>query len=121
MEFEKNTAKQLSEDFAVRIIKLYKYLSNSCREYDLFRQLLRSGTSIAANLFEAECAISKKDFASKVYISLKETSETQYWLRILHRAGYLSKKEFDSIYADAVVIRRILTATTKTLLSQESK
>lgn len=77
MECEvKGTAKVKSKAFAVRIVRLHRYLNDEKREYVLSKQLLRSGTSIGANLAEAECAISRKDFLSKVYISLKECSET---------------------------------------------
>lgn len=72
-----------SERFAIRIVNLYKHLSGDKKENVLSKQILRSGTSIGANLAEAECAISKNDFVSKVYIALKESSETQYWLKLL--------------------------------------
>lgn len=75
-----NTAKNKSKKFAIRIVKLYKYLCDEKKEYVLSKQLLRSGTSIGANLAEAECAITKKEFLAKVYIALKECSESQYWL-----------------------------------------
>lgn len=91
---DRNTAKYKSERLALRIIRLYKYLCNNCKEYDLFKQLLRSGTSIGANLSEAECAISKNDFLAKVYIDFKECAETQYWLRLLNSAGYTLTDNF---------------------------
>ena len=114
METE-NTARYKSRQFAVRIVKLYHYLCNNKREFVLSRQLLRSGTSIGANLAEAECGISKRDFLSKVYIALKEASETEYWLDLLFETGYLSAKEFDSIKMDCIEIRRMLSSTTKTM------
>ena len=77
-------------DFTVRIARLYTFLTNEKKEYVLSKQVLRSGTSIGANLAEAQYGISKKDFLSKVYISLKETAETMYWLQALQRAGYLN-------------------------------
>ena len=79
------------------------------------RQLLRSGTSIGANLAEANYGISDKDFLSKLFISLKECSETKYWLEILHEAEYLSDSEFDSINKDCIELLKILTASAKTL------
>ena len=82
MEAE-NTARYKSKRFAVRIVRLYQYLCEEKREFVLSKQILRSGTSIGANLAEAECAISKKDFLSKIYIALKECSETLYWLELL--------------------------------------
>lgn len=90
--YNENTAKYKSKKFAVRIVKLYKYLCDTKKEYVLSKQLLRSGTSIGANLEEAECAISKKDFLVKIYISLKECSETKYWLELLYETEYLNKK-----------------------------
>ena len=81
-----------SMDFAVRIVNLYKWLCTEQKEFVLSKQRLRCGTSIGANLSEAQSAISKADFASKVYISLKECKETQYWIRLLHRTNYLDEK-----------------------------
>ena len=81
------------------------------------KQLLRSGTGIGANLAEAECAISRKDFLAKVYIALKESAETKYWLELLHETDILSDMEFQSIYEDCEELRRILSATTKTVNS----
>ena len=111
-----------SEEFSLRIIKLYKYLSERTinREKTLSLQLLRSGTSIGANIAESECAISKNDFQAKLYISLKACNECKYWLRLLFKAGYLEKAEFDSIYQDAEEIFRILMAITKTIKEQKN-
>ena len=99
-----------------------KYLSERTinREKTLSLQLLRSGTSIGANIVESECAISKNDFKAKLYISLKECNECKYWLRLLFKAGYLEKAEFDSIYQDAEEIFRILMAITKTIKEQKN-
>jgi len=108
-------AKIKSKLFALRIIKLYKHLCEKKKEFVLSKQILRSGTSIGANLAEAECAISQNDFLSKIYIALKECSETQYWLDLLKDAGYMTPKEHESIFADCNEITRILTTTTKTL------
>jgi len=91
---QKNTAKYKSKKFSVRIIKLYKYLCENHREYDIFKQLLRCGTSIGANIAEAECGISKKDFLAKIYIALKERAETIYWLELLFESEYLTKEQF---------------------------
>lgn len=112
-----NTAKHKSKHFAVRIIRLYQYLCDEKREFVMSKQLLRSGTSIGANLAEAECAISRKDFLSKVYIALKECAETKYWLELLYETGYLSEKQYQSVYGDCEELRRILSATTKTVNS----
>jgi four helix bundle protein len=108
-------AKIKSKLFALRIIRLYKHLIDKKKEFVLSKQILRCGTSIGANLAEAECAISKNDFISKVYIALKECAETQYWLDLLKDSGYITQKEYDSIFADCSEITKILTKTTKTL------
>ena len=111
------SARIKSKRFAVRIVKLYKYLCEDKREFIMSKQLLRCGTSIGANLAEAECAISKKDFLSKVYIALKECAETKYWLEILNETDYLTVDQYESIYKDCEEIRRMLSATTKTINS----
>lgn len=76
-------------------------------------QVLRCGTSIGANITEAECAISKKDFLSKMYIAFKECVETQYWLEILFATDFLSQNEYDSIYSDCEELRKLLSSITK--------
>lgn len=111
------TAKIKSIRFAVRIVKLYKYLCEEKHEYILSKQLLRSGTSIGANLAEAECAISRKDFLSKIYISLKECAETKYRIELLYETDYLIEEQFTSILTDCEELRKMLSATTKTLNS----
>ena len=111
------TAKLKSKRFAVRIVKLYKYLCDEKHEYALSKQLLKSGTSIGANLAEAECAISKKDFLSKIYISLKECAETKYWIELLYETNFLTEEQFTSILMDCEELRKMLSATTKTLNS----
>ena len=114
---ERRTAKKKSKAFAVRIVRLYRYLCDEKGEYVLSKQLLRSGTSIGANLAEAECAISRKDFLSKVYIALKECVETEYWLELLHETDYLTEQEYKSINTDCEELRKMLSSTTKTLNS----
>ena len=99
--------------FAARIVNLCKYIRSSQKEYMLTRQLLRSGTSIGANIAESQQAQSRADFVSKLSISLKETAETKYWLRLLHETDYLSDAEFESIYADCVEIEKILVSIVK--------
>ena len=112
-----DTAKMKSRRFAVRIVKLYRYLTEEKREYVMSKQLLRCGTSIGANLAEAECAISRKDFLAKVYIALKECAETKYWLDILCETEYLSQKQYQSICGDCEEIRKMPSSTTKTVSS----
>ena len=84
-------------------------------EFVLSKQVLRSGTSIGANIAESECAISEKDFLSKIYIALKECAETIYWLELLFETDYLSNEEFNSIIGDCEEIRKMLSSTTKTM------
>lgn len=104
-----------SKRFALRIVNLYRYLCDEKKEYILSKQILRSGTSIGANLAEAEYAISRKDFLSKQYIALKECSETRYWLDLLYEADYLDKKSYESIITDCDELIRMLSASTKTI------
>ena len=106
--------------FSVRIIRLSKIIRGR-KEYELARQVLRSGTSIGANIAEAGRAQSDKDFLSKMYIAAKETSETEYWLKLFCEAEIISKKEFSSIYADLREIIKMLMSTTKTLEQKLSK
>ena len=107
--------------FAIRIVNLYKHLRNEKDEFIMSKQILRSGTSIGANLAEGEYASSKKDFLSKQHIALKEAAETRFWLEILFETKFLSQAEFDSIYQDCVEIIKLLTASTKTLSEQLNK
>ena len=102
-----------SRKFSIRIIKLYKYLSQEKREFVMSKQVLRSGTSIGANIAEGHWAPSSADFYAKLGISLKEASETEYWLYLLHETGYVDSKAYDSIYADCVELIKILTAILK--------
>lgn len=100
--------------FSVRIVNLYKYLKEIKNEYVLSKQILRSGTSIGANIKEGIVAQSKKDFLTKMYISLKEASETEYWLELLKETNYINDKMFNSIIEDCKEINRILCATVRT-------
>lgn len=102
-----------SKAFALRIIKLYKYLTQEQKEYTISKQLLRSGTSIGANVKEAERGQSKADFYHKMNIALKEASETEYWLELLHESGYIEPSHFKSIYYDCQELLKILMAITK--------
>ncbi len=109
----KNIIEKKSFDFAIRIVRLYKYLSDKKKEFVLSKQLLRSGTSIGANVAEAQQAQSKADFISKISIALKETTETKYWLRLLNATDFLSDIEIKTILADCVEIEKILTTILK--------
>lgn len=109
-----NIIETKSFDFAVRIVNLYKYLKDKRTEDALSKQLLRSGTSIGANVAEAEQAQSKPDFVSKMNIALKETSETKYWIKLLRATEFLSEKESNSLLADCVELEKILVSIIKT-------
>lgn len=115
---ENNIVLQKSMDFAVRIVRLYKYLSNEKMESVLSKQLLRCGTSIGANLYEAQESVSQKEFEAKVYIALKEARESEYWLKLLYMTDYLNHDEYDSINADCTEILKLLVTITKSLRSK---
>ena len=100
--------------FAVRIVKLYKYLCSQKKEYVLSKQLLRSGTSIGANINEAQDAQSKNDFISKLSISLKEARETKYWIELLRETDYLTDKEANNILEDLIEVIKLLVSIVKT-------
>ncbi|MBR5529534.1 MAG: four helix bundle protein [Oscillospiraceae bacterium] len=108
-----NNIYQKSFQFAVRIVKLCKHLQMEQKEYILSKQVLRSGTSIGANVAEAQQAQSKPDFTSKINIALKEAAETDYWLRLLHETEYLSKTQFESMISDCDEIESILVSIVK--------
>ena len=103
-----------SKDFAVRIIRAYKYLTSEKSEYIMSKQLLRSGTSIGANVKEAIRGQTKPDFYAKLNIALKEASEAEYWLEILYETDYIDKKLYESINSDCEEIIKLLVSITKT-------
>ena len=116
-----NIIKIKSYKFAIRTVELYKYLKSSKKEFILSRQILRSGTSIGANVEEVGANVeeaiggqSKKDFISKLSIAYKESRETNYWVRILKDTGYITEKEFDSIMLDLDEIQKLLVSILKT-------
>lgn len=100
--------------FASRIVKLHKYLVKEKHESIISKQIIRSATSIGANANEAVYGISKADFIAKLQISLKETAETEYWLRLLILSEYLTEKEGNSLLGDCLEIKRILISTLNT-------
>ena len=100
--------------FAARIIKLNKYLIKEKKESVIAKQIIRSATSIGANANEAIYGVSKADFISKLQISLKETAETEYWLRLLILSEYITQKEGESLLSDCLEIKKILIATLNT-------
>ena len=101
-------------DFSIRIVKLYHYLTEDKKEFVISKQILRSGTSIGANLAEAQYGVSRKDFLSKTYISLKETAETMFWLDVLCKSEYLTEKEYQSIMSDCEELKKLFVSITKT-------
>lgn len=103
-----------SISFATRIIKLHRYLVKSKKEAIISKQIVRSGTSIGANINEANYGQSKADFISKMHIALKETAETEYWLRLLILSEYLNDDEGGSLLSDCLEIKRILIASINT-------
>ena len=108
-----NIIETKSFTFAVRIVNLYKMLTNDRKEYVLSKQLLRSGTSIGANVSEAERGQTKPDFYAKMCIALKEANETYYWLRLLYRTDYLSESQFKSMESDITELIALLKSICK--------
>ena len=103
-----------SKSFAVRVIRLYKYLCDEKKEFVLSKQVLRSGTSIGANVKEAIRGQSKADFSAKMNIALKEASEAEYWLELLFETEFISSQQFESIYEDCTELIKLLTSIVKT-------
>ena len=110
-----------SEDFAVRLVNLFRILQSERKEFIISKQLLRCGTSIGANIAESHEAQSDSDFIAKLYISLKECRETLYWLRLLFRTEYLRETEYRSIAEDAKEIKIILSSIILTKKKMASK
>ncbi len=104
--------------FAVRIVKLYRHLTARKNEFVLSKQILRCGTSIGANVREGEEGQSRADFLSKFNIALKETSETLYWLDLLHDTDLITDKQHESLYSDCVELKKLLTSIVKTTRSR---
>ncbi len=110
----KNIVKEKSFNFAIRIVKLYKYLTEEKKEFVLSKQVLKSGTSIGANINEAQQGQSKKDFLMKMNISLKECTETKYWIELLSATEYINQEQKESIIKDCIEIEKMLTSIVKT-------
>jgi len=119
MEKRKSILRDKSFGFALRAIKCYQYLQSDKKEFLLSKQLLRSATSIGANIREGEQAQSKTDFIHKLSIALKEASETAYWLELLHQSGYLPESLYQSIYEDCIELIKLLTSIIKTTKSTQ--
>jgi four helix bundle protein len=115
-----NVIQQKSYAFAIRIVKLYRYLCEEKKEFVLSKQLLRCGTSIRANLEEAIGGQSQKDFFAKITIAYKEAREAHYWIRLLRDTEYLSEEQSDSLLNDIVEIHKIIGSIQKTIKSRNS-
>ncbi len=113
-DMKENILIDKSIDFGARIFKLHRYLVKTKHESVLSKQILRSGTSIGANINEAQYGNSKADFIAKLHIALKETAETEYWLHILRKSDYLDENMASSMLNDCVEIKRILIASVNT-------
>ena len=111
--------REKSYDFAIRIIKLAKFLREEKQEYILSKQIIRCGTSIGANIEEASGAQSDNDFIAKLHISLKESKETHYWLRLLRDTKYITKEQAQSLLGDINEIITIITKSLKTIKSNK--
>ena len=108
-------------DFSVRIVNLYKFLVEIKSEYVMSKQLLRSGTSIGANISESVSAESSSDFIHKLTISQKEAEETLYWLLLLFRTEYLTETQYNSLYNDCVEIKKLLSSISLTMKQQQKQ
>ena len=113
-----NVVVDKSMEFAIRIVRLYKYLQSEKCETVMSKQILRSGTSIGANAREGVYGQSRDDFISKMSIALKEAVETEYWLELLSKTGYLKEQEYDSIRADCGELAKLLTAIVRNTKKQ---
>ena len=103
-----------SIDFAARIIKLCNFLEDAKKEHIISKQIIRSGTSIGANINEAQYGNSKADFVAKLHIALKETAETEYWLQLLSKSDYIDEKRFESLLTDCLELKKILISSINT-------
>ena len=113
-KLNKSTVKDKSFNFAIRIVRLYQYLIETKKEFVLSKQILKSGTSIGANINEAQQGQSKKDFLMKMNISLKECTETKYWIELLFATEYINQEQKESIIKDCIEVEKMLTSLVKT-------
>ena len=116
---KENLLVELSKQFAVDIVNLYTEIKENRKSNVLLNQVLRSGTSIGANIHEAQYAQGKKDFISKLEIALKEASETGYWLELLHRTNYINEQQYKALSDKCAAIRVMLIASCKTAKSSQ--
>ena len=119
MKRERSILLEKSEAFSGRIVKMYQYLTSQKNELVISNQVLRSGTSIGANIAESRNAQSTADFIHKLSIALKESDETMFWLKSLYKGDYLNEKEYGSIYNDVEELVKILVSSIKTLKKKQ--
>jgi four helix bundle protein len=113
IEIRENIVRDKAFKFSIRIIRLYQYLVKEKKEYLLTKQIVRSGTSIGANIEEALGGVSRKDFSHKLSIAYKEARETEYWLKLLFETDFINKKMYESIYNDCNELSKILFSILK--------
>ena len=113
MDTIENNVYEITSSFAIRIVNLYKYLTEVKHEYIMSKQLFRSGTSIGANTFEGKNAQSRADFCNKMNIALKEATESGFWIDLLHKTDYLTEEQYTSLYDDWNKIMGVLTKIVK--------
>ena len=120
MQSKSSILREKSYAFAIRIVRMFQHISSEKREFILSKQVLRSGTSIGANICEADQAQSKADFVHKLSISLKESFETEYWLNLLRDTDYLTAKQANSLIDDCCELQKMLTASVRTARANNS-
>ena len=119
MDRVENNVYEITSEFAIRIVKLYKYLTDEKHEYIMSKQLFRSGTSIGANTFEGKNAQSRADFCNKMNIALKEATESGFWIDLLHKTDYMDDVLFESFYKDWNRIMGVLTKIVKATKNEQ--
>ena len=119
MDRVENNVYEITSEFAIRIVKLYKYLTEEKHEYIMSKQLFRSGTSIGANTFEGKNAQSRADFCNKMNIALKEATESGFWIDLLHKTDYLDDVLFESFYKNWNRIMGVLTKIVKATKNEQ--
>ena len=119
MDRVENNVYEITSEFAIRIVKFYKYLTEEKHEYIMSKQLFRSGTSIGANTFEGKNAQSRADFCNKMNIALKEATESGFWIDLLHKTDYLDDVLFESFYKDWNRIMGVLTKIVKATKNEQ--
>ena len=116
-----NQILQDSRNFAIRIIRMYKYLHDEKKEHVLSKQVLRSGTSIGANVRESVNAQSRMDFINKLNIALKEANETEYWLDLLWRSGLITLQQYESLNEDCIELIKILKSIISSMKQKKTR